>query len=604
MLENVSLDDKYSKYIQDSIDIQNFFSDLLSSNIDIETSDLSKLVETDDKFKIFNILESFNYASLWHPSQISRIEKIFDFIFSNFENKSIPSKEQLRYEIFTSKILREKIVAFLLHIDPKVIQEDLKEKNDNEYSDQRIFELIRNDDFVEFQDMVSQFDIDLDGSIIIPENFEYRDFFNFEFSDIHHKYDKYDINDDQENDFQEDLFDHKSYQYSYNIIYKGKLIEIASFFGSINIFKFLWMNKANINKNINKYLMAGGNYEILHLVEDYITYTPDDLTYAIQFHRNSIYDYIINNNEFSPNKHDIEIAIRYNNLEYLVNEMDNLKEGDYLDKNNYMLISSLSKSIENKNVLIFIFLFTQCFQYLQKGENFSINSILKKAISEKSFEIVKFLINYQKEAKDNNSLFKDLQSNDLIKGTGEIMKYLISILGDENFVIDSPLMCKASANSVVEVVEFIDQKCDMFKNDEFSDNETPFHCACLAGNFNVIKYLANSHENWIEMKDKNGILPIHNAVLSSRLKVVKYLIIKLNVDINVVDNENRTPLYYAVENEFVDIVDFLCSLNKIKINVKTLTGTTPLELAININNTKIVDILKRKGGIQNILSNI
>lgn len=594
MIENSNeqIEQEYDKCIQDSIDMQNFFLDLLSSDIDLNNSDLSKLLETEDQLKIFNILQSFNYTTLWYTSQVSRAEKIFDFIFPIIKNKSIISNEQLKYEIFSSRILKKKVLSLLSPIFQIISNlNDLPEnEKNNEYNDNKIFEIIRKDDFVEFQDIVSHFDIDLDGEIKIPHNFEYKNFFKYEYHSIFDRNKYIDDLDDDSDDILLSYFDNRKTRQ--NFIYKGKFIEIAAFFGSISIFKFLWMNKVSFNKEISKFMIAGGNYEIIHLLEDYITYSPEDLTVAVQFHRNEIFEYIMNNNDFKFNENDMKTAVESNNLEFLVNNVSELNESHYI-KSIDNLINLLFISIENKNAMIFIFLFNQYFQNLKNYEKFSLSSLLKRAIKEKSFEIVKFLISIRSNIA-NDDINDNLKSDDLIKGTGEMMKYILSKVDNKLFTIDSTLMCKASEDSVVEVVEFIDLKCNHFKNADFKNNETPFHCACLAGNFCVIEYLANAHKEWIEMKDENGVLPIHQAVLSSRLEIVKYLIIVLNTDCNAVSNENKTPLYYAVEYGHADIVNFLCSLKNIDINIKSKTDTTPLELAINKKKSRYYRYFKRK----------
>lgn len=597
------LEQEYDQYINDSISTQNYISDILTSDIDLEHSDLLEKLKTENNLKIFNILSSINYSSMYYPSQFPRIEKICNFIYPIVEGKTVISKEQLKYEIFTSPPLEKKVTSLISHnsnLDKDyVINHNYYKNKNNRIDYKKIFEIIRNDDFVSFQDIVSQFDIELDGEINIPSFFEHKKFFKFHFRYISERNNNDESDDNEDDENYENNKEHIGKNRLNSFVYKGKFIEIAAFFGSINIFKFLWMNKVNIDDSIGKYVIAGGNYEIIHLVEDCISYSQDDLYAAIQFHQNDIYDYIINNNDFKFNENEIMTAVSSNNLEFLVNNIDQIKECQKNDN----VIHYLTKSIHNKNVMIFIFLFIQNYQNLKELERFSLSSLLKEAISEKSFEIVKFLINVQSKIGDSARFIDDLRGDDIIKGTGEIMEYLLPYIS-HNIVFDSNMMCKASENSVVEVVKYIDAKCNLFKDTEFNKNETPFHCACLAGNLDVIDYLSKVHKEWIEAKDNEGISPIHNAVMSSKLKAVKFLIFNVKVDFNVVDNENRTPLHYAIDEEFADIVEFLCSLKNININIENANGATPLELAINKKNIDIVNILKKKGGKQNIFSNI
>ncbi|OHT02375.1 hypothetical protein TRFO_30572 [Tritrichomonas foetus] len=81
-----------------------------------------------------------------------------------------------------------------------------------------------------------------------------------------------------------------------------KLIEYAALCGSLNIFKFLWMNLADLTYNLLGYAVAGGNYEIVHIVESKRPkYTQEALQMAIQFHRNDLVHYIIETADIEMN---------------------------------------------------------------------------------------------------------------------------------------------------------------------------------------------------------------------------------------------------------------------------------------------------------------
>ncbi|OHT14830.1 hypothetical protein TRFO_14777 [Tritrichomonas foetus] len=72
------------------------------------------------------------------------------------------------------------------------------------------------------------------------------------------------------------------------------LIEYAAFFGSTEIFKFLWVNNVNLPSTLCDFAVAGGNYEIVHLIESNksLKYSSDNLLNAILFHRNDIAHYL------------------------------------------------------------------------------------------------------------------------------------------------------------------------------------------------------------------------------------------------------------------------------------------------------------------------
>ncbi|OHS93296.1 hypothetical protein TRFO_11919 [Tritrichomonas foetus] len=74
------------------------------------------------------------------------------------------------------------------------------------------------------------------------------------------------------------------------------LLEYSMVSGSIKIFRFLWLKKAEYFNSSHKYSIIGGNYEIIHIIEEESNYTFDRnlMHIAIQYYRNDVYAYILN----------------------------------------------------------------------------------------------------------------------------------------------------------------------------------------------------------------------------------------------------------------------------------------------------------------------
>ena len=74
------------------------------------------------------------------------------------------------------------------------------------------------------------------------------------------------------------------------------LIQIAAFYGSIKIFKFLMIQNENINKeNLLEYSYFGRNYEIIHLCEKEYKFSEKVYLQAIKTHQNDLLSYYIDN---------------------------------------------------------------------------------------------------------------------------------------------------------------------------------------------------------------------------------------------------------------------------------------------------------------------
>lgn len=93
------------------------------------------------------------------------------------------------------------------------------------------------------------------------------------------------------------------------------IIEYAAFFGSSNIFKYLFLQKPSLPENLWKCAIHGRNYEIIHLLEESQPIPPSNsyktlLMEAIKCHNNELADYLIYKyfqNELEPIQLDYEI---------------------------------------------------------------------------------------------------------------------------------------------------------------------------------------------------------------------------------------------------------------------------------------------------------
>ena len=117
---------------------------------------------------------------------------------------------------------------------------------------------------------------------------------------------------------------------------KPTLIEYAAFYGSIQIFKYLRLNHAELLPSLWLYAIHGKNPEIIHLLEqDQIM--PEDKSYlecfeeSIKCHHNDIADYIYDNlinqdaanNEDDYKKNKIAFGFRYHNYKYFKKNVSN-----------------------------------------------------------------------------------------------------------------------------------------------------------------------------------------------------------------------------------------------------------------------------------------
>ena len=170
----------------------------------------------------------------------------------------------------------------ILHelVKEKEKHKELREKGRNHH---HIAEVIRNDDIQQFQEIISQTNLNLNSRI--PYSF-----------------------------YEDCQFINKKDE-------MPQLIDFASFFNSINIFKFLWINEIRGSSITLQYAIAGGNYEIIHLLESVYKngIQQQFLNTAITFHRNDIFSYLQDTYEIKFSISEFSSCIDSYNTEIFVN---------------------------------------------------------------------------------------------------------------------------------------------------------------------------------------------------------------------------------------------------------------------------------------------
>lgn len=118
------------------------------------------------------------------------------------------------------------------------------------------------------------------------------------------------------------------------------LIDYAAFFGSIKIFKFLILNKCKLTNRTSQFAVAGGNYEIIHLLENQKNSFHSCLEISIQFHRNEIFEYLIENhsNQCKLTFNVFCSAVKMYNVEIFFSNIQKLLNSDFDSINDSILV--------------------------------------------------------------------------------------------------------------------------------------------------------------------------------------------------------------------------------------------------------------------------
>ena len=177
-----------------------------------------------------------------------------------------------------------------------------------------------------------------------------------------------------------------------------------------------------------------------------------------------------------------------------------------------------------------------------------------------------------------------------------------------------------------------------------NDGSTILHFAILYNNTKIISRIIKYSQhflsqidfiNFINKKNKAGIIPIHYASYKGNVKIIDLLItcgsevntktekllnvihyscqgnnpncllyysLKYDFDFNLPDKRNSTPLHWACYSSAYECVNFLLQKN-VNLNTQDIEGNTPLHLAIMGGMSKIVRLLLQKGSSIDIKNN-
>ncbi|KAK8837074.1 hypothetical protein M9Y10_037123 [Tritrichomonas musculus] len=152
------------------------------------------------------------------------------------------------------------------------------------------------------------------------------------------------------------------------------LIEYSAFYGSIQIFKYLFMNNVRLTPSLYLYAIHGNNPEILQFLEEN-KITPEDRTYkkclkeSIKCHHHNFTDYFLDNladlsnlyfNFRDFNDNYLSYCFEYYNFSYFPETLNELCVLDYACKYDYyVIVNSFMETIsadEINSMIILLFL--------------------------------------------------------------------------------------------------------------------------------------------------------------------------------------------------------------------------------------------------------
>ncbi|KAK8888553.1 hypothetical protein M9Y10_033284 [Tritrichomonas musculus] len=260
-------------------------------------------------------------------------EGIFNIIIqdkykeANYPQYFMPEIKQFVTESFIQKIVQNDLINENDWIDfvLKDLPDDFEEKRLKGENDDRLSELIQNDKLEEFITYVNQ-------NMLAPQGQIKRSIY-------------------ETNNFLNKR--------------KSTLIEYSAFFGSIQIFKYLFLNKADVSPSLWLFAIHGNNPEMIHFFEKNKIAPPKDkydecFIEAVKCHHNDVANYIANDllNDFKSSLY-LRKILKYFNFSFIQKKDIDVPNFIILCKYDYYSLVKIlldTKWIDINRIIVFYFI--------------------------------------------------------------------------------------------------------------------------------------------------------------------------------------------------------------------------------------------------------
>lgn len=435
-----------------------------------------------------------------------------------------------------------------------------------------------------------------------------------------------------------------------------KLIELAAFSKSTQIFKNLILNHAAVYDSLIDYAVAGGNTEIIHICEQkQCEVRLRTIEFSIRYYQNDILNWLVENNKELIDSHIDSIfyfTCQYSNPQAFVDlynygysfstriDMFHSYNQEWL--NYFATIETIRTNIYNQ--LKLIKLDTNAYRASLKHGKYIVEKLLMSA--QAYLQVAGDLDQYKNQIIEPNLpnefildlMFKENNYRDM-RGLISVFteEFLIFLIKNDIMPIDF-ILCSDEGNEIVKYLEdetylhmiddynhdyvkkqlsdyflskgwysfVIHRKSGLrnhFLKEYLADDESTFSLqtegfcySCFYGDFNTVShFLRRKH---VDFNSKQFLLnqtPLILAARSGFVNVVKLLIDDERIDVNCFCDEfHQTPFFYSCENNYYEIAELLLNDKRVDINIANNEGKTPFLVACENGYDKIVKMLMNK----------
>ena len=397
---------------------------------------------------------------------------------------------------------------------------------------------------------------------------------------------------------------------------EATFIEYATFFGSVQIFKFLVSQGVPLTSSLWLYGIHGYSEEIIQTLER-MQVKPDDESFeecyneAIKCHHNDIANYLLKKFLKSENN---TCCFQYYNFLLIQANMLEVCVSDLIKYDYYTFIKLLlqARKIDiNQKIKVFDYEYHQMGSMNKYYQITYENTLLAASISSWNLKLIKLFL-YDSNIDVNQKSIEKIRWYSLCNGS---YKYT-----GEEWLNENTNLQIAIKKGNSDVISFLLCNEDLDINENFVEKnntynrktiKTILHEAVLTKKVNLVKYLLSNPK--IDVNSKYMIIEgestkiiektaLNLAIDLNNIEILRLLLShkKINVNFLATDSSLKmTPLCYAIDDQNITVIKVLLNHSKINVNAKMEDNSIeniaikkpPLILAIEKQNENIIKLL-------------
>lgn len=345
------------------------------------------------------------------------------------------------------------------------------------------------------------------------------------------------------------------------------LIQFAAYYGSVKCFKFLKVNGADLTlttKNGFTYAqfgVAGGDNEIIRILETSQCSFDGTLRTATQFHYPDLFTFLYTNKEPDLGSDPaveaiIQSAAKTNNLEAVLFCLENKVNVNYIDADDYTALHLAAK--------------------------YGCDDVIRLLLAHKDIDI---------NSGSNSRTPLDYAA---ANGYAESVRLLLSSPGinvNAKNPFDFTALQDAAKYGHMEVIKLLLKAPGVDVNSGSAEGVlSALHNAITGSYIDIINLLLSVPEIDVNVVDEDGNTPLHHAARMNNTAIINVLLPKYGATIPL-NNMKQTPLHVAAECPTSDALSVLIQPLAKVVNNQDIEGDTCLHLAAKNGTGKSISLL-------------